>query len=181
MTKYAVPPPDYPLSTIITPFSRESIGVPTRSFIGGQASTAWPSANLGLFVPFVIPPRRSFGSLRAVIANGAAVSGNVDVGVYRSDYSLIASTGAVAQSGTSTIQDLAALAVDLGPGQYYLGMSCSSGTATNTMMTTYAGGTLAALGCFQMAAAHPLPATVTPAVYAQSVLPLFGISRRLVF
>lgn len=181
MTQYAVPQPDVPLSRIITPYSRESVGPTTRNWIPTQASGAWPSANLGLFFPFVIPDRRSFASLRAGVGNGASVTGNVDIGVYDRNFAKLASTGAVAMSGGATVQDLADLILTLGPGLYYLGMSCSSASTNIYMTTGYPGGSLAAVGCFQMASAHPLPTTVTPAVYAQTVVPLFGISRKAVY
>jgi len=181
MTRYAVPPPHRQVSRIITPLSPESVALTAKPFVVSVGSNTWPSANLAIFVPFVIHDRASFASVRAIIANGAAAAGNWDIGVYDESWSRLASTGAVAMSGTGNIQDLAALVATLAPGRYYLAASSSSGTATVWGYTGYPAGLLAAVGLAQQASAHPLPAVAAPAAYAQTFLPVFGLSSQAVF
>lgn len=141
------------------------------------ASTAWPSANLAFAAPFFLRQPTTFRS--AFWANGATVAGNVDVGVYGWLFNLLGSTGAVAASGTSAIQKAALSAsLYLPAGAYFLAMSCSSATNTNRRW----GDTLIQqqhMGVVQMASAHPLPSTFTPASAAtlNGYTPLFGICQ----
>jgi hypothetical protein len=182
MTRYAVPPPARPISRLLTPFAIEALGRAIKTVgTGSLASTAWPSANLALYFPVVIPRRTSFAALRAFLANGATANGNVDIGLYDESWNRLASTGSVAQSGTTTIQDLAALAVTIPPGRYYLGIALSSGTGTAIALGSALAGSLASLGVAQEASAFPLPATATPAVCAQTIVPIFGLSSVAVF
>src|SRR5215472_10595677 len=69
------------------------------------ASAVWSSANRCLFFPFYLEQPRTFQG--ALWANGAAVSGNVNVAVYDATGARQATTGSVAQSGTSAMQSAA--------------------------------------------------------------------------
>ena len=92
--------PIIPAPAIVTPWSNvESIG----AFLAGATlgldlatSTVYPSADTAIFVPFVAPERLIVAQLFA--QNGAAVSGNVDVGIYSEDGALIVSAGSTAQA-----------------------------------------------------------------------------------
>lgn len=179
MTRYAVAPPDELVSLSISVAARESVGTRFRNVLSAQGSVAWGTANLGIWVPFRIPTGNVFSSARAWLLNGTTANGNVDIGIYDESFARLASTGAVAQSGVGALQDLAALSASLAPGRYYLAISLSSATGT-VFSTSVAAAYGAAAGCFQQAAAHPLPATATPALYAQTFVPVFGISSRSV-
>lgn len=181
MTRHAVAPPARPVSRIISPLSPESVALTAKPFVVSVNSNTWPSANLAIFVPFVIPDRTSFAAVRAFTANGGTASGNWDVGVYDESWNRLASTGAVAMAGTGNLQDVAALVAQLGPGRYYLAASSSSGTATIWGYTGYPAGLLAGVGLAQQESAHPLPAIATPAAYTRTFLPVFGLSSQAVF
>ena len=177
MTRYAVPPPHRPVSLFITPFSLESVGAARIGTSSASGSAAWPSANLAMYVPFVIPDRTSFAAVRAFVFNGATASGNFDVGVYNESFSLLFSTGSTAQSGTQAPQAVT-VATTLAPGRYYLGLAFDNNIATVHGTASHVAGTLTALGVLQQASAFPLPSTATPATCTQTFLPGFGISRR---
>src|SRR5688500_5012668 len=86
----------------ITPFSgAQSIGtglIAVTTGLDTAASAAWPSANLALYVPILIPERITVD--RFFSHNGAAVGDNLDLGLYTEDGTRVVSTGSTAQSGT---------------------------------------------------------------------------------
>lgn len=146
----------------------------TNSSASTFASAVWPSANLAMFFPFVITRRRNY--VRAMVANGATVAGNVDIGIYALDGTRLFSTGSTAQAGTSQAQTIT---VDwtLDPGIYHLALALSSATAT-VIRSSPDLQDLRLGGAKQMASAMPLPASATFANFANGFFPLFGISEK---
>jgi hypothetical protein len=139
--------------------------------ISTASSAAWTVANGAFYFPLAI--QRTMVARRLWWANGATVSAsyNVDVGLYldagQKPGARLVSSGSTAQGTASTLQfvDIADTAVPAGV--VWLGMACSSTSAT-FFRTSLAGGAAdAALG-FQEASALPLPATATPAEYSQT-------------
>lgn len=165
-----------PTGLTVTSCSHEA-GIQTRLFsASAPASTAWGTANLAIHVPVNIPVATTF--THAFLCNGATASGNIDIGVYDEAWNRVMSTGSVAQSGTSTLQIVDITDILLGPGRYYLALALSSGTGTTIAFASGTAAHGAGLGYAQQASALPLPATATPARFAQTFLPIFGLSRR---
>lgn len=101
------------------------------AFCGRQtgASTAWFSANTAVTIPFTI--EREIVVARMGWYNGTIVSGTVDVGVYDYDATtLLVSTGATTQAGTSVPQDVSVTNTLLKPGDYRMAMVVSNTTST---------------------------------------------------
>lgn len=150
---------------LIHPWSRYSIGAHllglNLTWGGGPADTA----NKALFVPFYLP---TDAVLRRIgWGNGAAVSGNVDAGVYRQDGGRVVSTGSTVQSGTDSIQTVDITDTALAPGLYY--MACViSNTTGNIRCLSENPNKLAAMGCFQQASALALPSSFTAATMADT-------------
>jgi len=132
--------------------------------LGAGASAVWPTALKAFFFPFTVTgnadeaPRAYTG---AIVMNGAAVSGNLDVGVYDQLGNKIANVGSTAQSGTTAPQRINfATPLQLKPGRYYLAIVLDNGTgatvrwAPTAQMARCAGVRELVLG------ALPLPATV---------------------
>lgn len=109
------------------------------------ASQAWVGANTAVATPVYIPDHRTVKQL--YIFNGATVSGNFDIGLYGAipqsvvaaaeDYpapihpgSLLTSSGATAQAGTSQWQEVNVADVEVGPGWYFLAAAFNNTTAT---------------------------------------------------
>jgi hypothetical protein len=172
-------PPALCISTI----GREAIGSRLACVVDRAVdiftSQTWVTANKALFIPFVLNDPVTVTKLWT--ANGATASGNLDVGIYAPDGTLIVSTGATAQSGTSTIQAVNITDTLVGRGAFYLALSHSS-TAGTYQMISMAGvfGASApisgAMGILEMAAAHALPAAATfAAPTGVTRLPLFGL------
>lgn len=156
---------------------------PARAAFGGSgssAATVWPSANLGIFLPFKL--KGEFLVTKLYWLNGGTAAGNVDIGIYQAQpqagtAALVVSTGATAQSGVSALQKVTlGTAKLLSPGAYYLGLSASLGTATFQDLVLDVS-TMRMVGCGQMAAAHPLPNTVTFAAITAAYWPMMGLSN----
>lgn len=166
-----------PTRDFIIPQMEIAIGLETALITGGagSASTVWPAASTAIFVPFSVAT--PFLIQKVFVQNGATVAGNVDIGVYTTGGSLLAHTGATAQAGVSSTQEIA-LSLHLNPGQYYMALVSDSATATVIAHNAAIAALWRACGVYQMATASPLPATATFAVMAQTLMPIFGIAQR---
>lgn len=137
------------------------------------------TANQLVFWPFFLP--ENFVIKKAFVYNGAAVSGDIDVGVYTPGGTRICSVGSTAQAGTNQIQTMT-LDAKLGAGQYFLAFG--SNTATTVFGTTASGtaGQTNTSGSYGISSAWSsgLPASVTFAGGNTVGFYVVGISRRSV-
>lgn len=136
-----------------------------------NANAVWPTSNLAILVPFVV----SYPTLvRSIVVNIGASSGNLDAGIYDADFTKVVSLGSTASPGTGVREFTALTDTTLMPGLYYMALA-----ADNTTITFNRGAPLAqivqAAGAVQMAAAFPLPTTITPAA-ASAYLPLIRLN-----
>lgn len=142
------------------------------------ASAAWPTANKAILIPFYVAAPTTFQELFFVAGTSPGTTA-YDLGVYSENFDRIVSLGATsAVNTTDTILPSGGGPFNpttLGRGRYYLAMS-SAATTLTTRANTYGNGILRAIGCKQMAAAHPLPATITPAAHVDNYIPLMGLS-----
>lgn len=166
-------PSDRYHKNVISSWSIESVGLGLGTTNLSSGSGAFPSANMAIYVPFAIAG--PYLARKVWWANGLAVSGNVDVGVYSSDGTRLLSAGSTAQATIQSIQSVDTTDVLLLPGSYYLAMSCSTTAATfyRLAANVYSG---VSWGMANQAAALPLPATATFATAAATTVPLFGIT-----
>lgn len=121
-------------------------------------SAVWPGANYVVVMPFSLPYAQTFS--RVSWFNGAAVSGNVDVGIYNEDGSKIVTIGSTAQAGISLIQLVTMTSTPLAAGSYLFAMSVDNGVAAFTRWTTPNSTNFQALGSMTATAVFPLPATL---------------------
>lgn len=140
-----------------------------------SGGAVWPAANDAIFVPFCIFDE-TVTIARVWWYNGTAVAGNVDVGVYDTNGTKLFSSGAIAQAGTSAPQSTDITDYVLGPGAYYMGISCSSASATIFRSAGVDVQMERLMGMFKMASAHVLPATATFAAVDAAYVPLFGLA-----
>lgn len=123
------------------------------------SSNAWPSGTVAIFVPFGIPLPMYVQTFYWF--NGAAIAGNVDMGVYTIDGKKVRSLGAgVIQSGTNVVQsNILSPALHLGAGQYYMGIVFQNVTGTNLSSKGLAptGTMVQVYGMAKMDGAYPLP------------------------
>lgn len=93
-----------------------------------SASTAWGTANLGIYIPVILDvPVRVY---KMSVANGATAGGNTDVGIYDEKGTRLVSIGPTAQAGTSAIQTFDITDTFLMPGTYHLGLANTTTTGT---------------------------------------------------
>lgn len=152
------------------------VGSEAMNHIIGVASAVWPGANRALYVPLYLP--RPATVVKLWWLNGAAVSGNVDVGIYNAtSLARIVSSGSTAQAGTSVVQEVDIADTALGAGVYLLALSCDNTTAAFARTLTDIRICRSA-GVTQEAAAFALPVTATPATAASAYMPVFGASLR---
>ena len=147
-----------------------------RGNLGALTSAGYVSANLGLFFPVRL--QWEFQVNRVFVTNGGTASGNFDIGIYSAGLTRIYSTGSTAQVGTNVNQYVTpATPFKLPPGSYYLAIVMNGTTNTAFRTTGPTAQDFRSVGCFQMASAFALPATATPATYANAYAPLFGITK----
>ena len=162
---------------VIQTWSMEALGIELMTIqrdLSAIGSTTVPAANRAFYIPFMLA--MPIVVTRLWWENGGTVSGNVDVGIYDSVGTRIVSTGATAGSGTIAIQSVDITDTLIGPGRFFLAISCSSATAT--LMATTDAPSLEALrsrGAFNQETAHPLPATATFATVISSFIPVVGL------
>jgi len=168
------------LLTIQT-FGDESVGYTVGDPLNqaGLGSNAWTTANLAVYFPFqVFMP---FLVQKVFWANGATVSGNVDVGVYNTDGVLLLNAGSTAQATINVAQSVAlGTPYLLTPDLYYFGVAASSATATFVGSGVGTPDFMQHFGMGQQSAAPPLPATWTFASASTSTLivPYAGVTNR---
>ena len=147
--------------------------------VTAQASVAWPSANLAMFVPMRLPIPVIVYKL--AIGAGATAAGNFDVGIYDAGGNRLASSGATAKGASvEHIIDIADLKI--GPGLFYLAMSADG---TNNYRVLLPSGTSPVplqktrlYGVMEAAASYVLPATVTFAAATFAPLPMIATYMR---
>lgn len=147
--------------------------------VANPTSTAWPSANAAFLVPFVVSTPTTFVEMFFVTGTTPGTT-NYDLGLYRDDFTRIASLGATAAANTTdTLLPVGGGSigtVTLPRGRYYMAMSSAATTLTVRALAP-TNQLCRALGMFQMAAAHPLPATITPAsMGATTFIPTIGLA-----
>lgn len=157
-------------------------------------AAAVPTQNRAFGIPIAVHRTTTFR--RFGVLNGATINGNFDVGIYTAPdggtSERINSIGATLQVGANNAQFVTlATPVTLNPGVYMMVFSQSSATGTYQQMPSLdaAAGWLAAsnagqaailMGILVMAAAHPLPATITwavPNAAADDVPPFIFLSQ----
>ena len=138
-------------------------------------SAIWPTANLALFIPLYLP--ESITTTKLFWGNGDVVSGNVDMGIYQTSGTRLASTGSTAQAGTSGPQSVA-LATTLPTGTYYLALAMNNITGRMTRSTGVNVGLARAAGMMEQASAFPLPAAATFATLTTNYVPSLGLVLR---
>lgn len=181
------PPAFRSASFIISPASPEAIGDYISNFRPGNInSQVNPTAQLVYYTPFwLTDPVTVF---KVAWGNGAAVAGNVDVGVYNADANgapatRLAAAGATAMAGVSGLQEVDTTDTILpGDSLYYLGFVATDAATAAFSRFTFALGEVEAMGVCTQASQTSLPATATPAKPGGAVvfLPLHGIACRTI-
>ena len=92
----------------INSWSMQSLGVPLVTSQSVPTSNNYVTPNLAVFVPFWVPEPVVITKMGW--GNGTAVAGNIDVGISDESGNRLVSAGSTAQSGTSALQVVDAVA-----------------------------------------------------------------------
>src|SRR5574341_2665086 len=88
---------------VITTRSLFSMGVELAAVAAAAPSSqAWLVANRATYIPFNLPVDGIVQHL--AVQNGAAVSGNINIGIYDAALARIVSSGSTPQAGTNQVQ-----------------------------------------------------------------------------
>ena len=147
----------------------------------GAATSVAATANRAYYFPLYID--RHITVQKLWVLNGAAVSGNIDLGLYNSAGGLpttkIISSGATVHANANVIQEVDITDTFLkGPAIYFFGIAADNGTSTFYTQSPGSVGVVRYMGIQQQASAYPLPSTATPAT-PSATLYIGGIACRL--
>lgn len=156
--------------------ARHSIDTQSNSWLhaaGFPAAAAWPSADMAIYVPIAVPNRVLVHKLW--FASADIGTGNVDMALYSATGTAVVAATETAKSATSTEQVFDVTDTVIGPGLYYVGLSCSNNTDTFNRFSFAAPMSLA-FGILTEASAYPLPATATFAAnQTLAYIPIAGL------
>lgn len=166
-----------PGEIVISTWTRQSLGVPLIALGQSAAGQGYIAANLVLYIPFHVPEATILTKLFWV--NGNAVTGNLDIGLYQTDGTLLVSSGTTAQTGTNTIQITDITDTAIARGTYYFGIVGDTTGATQKLFAALpAVGIMQALGILEQASVTlPLATNASPATFAavsHAFVPIIG-------
>lgn len=137
-------------------WTMESVAWP-GSHLATIASTAWPLANLALYVPFYV--NEAVTVYEAGVGTGATAGGNYDIGIYTTAGVRLVSSGT--QGRTASTWEVAPLTdTELQPGWYYAAMS-ADGTNNYSGNASITAGHCEAMGIIEQGSAFTLPDPAT--------------------
>ena len=137
------------------------------------AGAAWPTAGLAIYVPVIVP--RAIIVKRLWYANGNTATGNYDIGLYDASGAAIVRRGSTAKNTTPGEAVWDCTDTTIGPGLYYLALSCSNNTDTFYRWTPTVP-VATANGLLTETSAMPLPTTATFAItQSLAYLPVLGL------
>lgn len=172
---------DFPKSVevprlIVHPFMQNSIGFNQAIVPYPTGTTAWPSANAAIYIPFVIGASTTI--VKFFWLNGATVSGNIDVGIYDSQGNRLVSSGSTVQTTINVIQSVDTTDLTLQPGLYYMAMAMDN---TSGVIRASAGTAILnrASGIYSQASAFPLPSSATFAGTTLNIVPALFLTARV--
>lgn len=144
----------------------------------GPTSQNYIAANVVVYIPFFV--REAITITKLWWPNGAAVAGNIDVGVYNDAGTLQISTGTTVVAGISQVQTVDVTDTTIARGRYYLAIvSDTSGVTQKVMAVLPAAGIAQSLGLLEQAAVTlPLATNASPATFAKytrAFIPVVGL------
>lgn len=165
----------------ISSYSMECYGPAriTNAADPGEGSATWPQANITIYLPLLLEFPKYVTKLFWV--NGAAVSGNCALALYRVDTisqsqaAQLVTTGTTAQATINAVQKTTlGTPILLNPGLYMFGMGCDNTTAQ--FMRSAMANLPMRIGGAQAEGNYPPPNPSNAQSTGQSYWPLCGIS-----
>lgn len=160
-------------SPTVTITTTDDLSLGDGAYSTAPSSAVWVSANRALFIPFSLYAPATAYSM--VMMNGAAVSGNLDMGIYTEDGTRLASFGATAQVGLNRTQRFTfASPLNLAAGNYYMASVFNNATG-QVFRRAWSANVGRIFAVYQQGTAFPLPARATFAINSSGFLPIMGV------
>jgi hypothetical protein len=166
MTLYSPAYPNAWTQIVLGTMSIQSVGYGAQECNAGTVGgAAWPAANLVIYTPFWVAEPTT---VTKVWWNVVAVAGNIDLGIYDSAGTLLASAGTTVVAGANTLQTVDITDITLARGNYYFGMVADTVTTLSLGRVAPAAGICQALGLLeQTSVTLPLATNASPATFAK--------------
>lgn len=168
-----------PAEVTVTAWSYQSLG---ESLVAVQATSPtsqnYIAANVVIYIPFWVPTPAT--AMKMVMPTGSAAAGNVDLGIYGTDGTLLVSTGTTALTVVTNTQEFNITDTTLTRGLYYMAIvSDTSGVTQKVIASLPAAGILQSFGLLEQASVTlPLATNASPATFAKytrAFIPMFGV------
>jgi len=158
---------------LISTASPESLGPEIAAFGLTNAGTTWPSANLAIYIPFVL--QSPITVVKMFVLNDDAVSGNIDVGIYNTDGTRLVSSGSTTHADTNAMQVFDVTDTTLAAGYYFF--ACALDNTTGKLSRwPVPSDRERAMGIHVQTSAFALPSTATFAAATGDDAPMIGLS-----
>lgn len=161
----------------VGPFTYEGLAPSSiEQFSSAPADANWQAINRALLFPLILPS--NLDVVQCFMVNGAAVSGNSDIGLYDSGGNRLFHTGAInnVPAGLQGVTLNPFVYSLLKNTFYFLALSLDNATHRfrGLQPTSHEG----SWGFWAAAASYPLPATITPTVstVVTDIVPFFGLT-----
>jgi hypothetical protein len=158
---------------VISTLSLDSVGSLMSLNPTNPASAVFPSANRAYYYPFYVST--PILPLIMFIVNGAAVSGNFDIGIYTAAGTKLWSIGTTQQLNINTVQKVTYAGPTLGVGTFMMAVVLDNGTGTLQRGAISSVPIAQRAGIKTQNTAFPLPATATYAAPASAFVPVIGL------
>ena len=167
-------------SVLVHPWAHAALGVDLQAMGQGTFGSQTWTANLAVYIPFTLARPKTIAKF--FWANGGTLGGNTDVGVYSFGLTKLSSSGPTANSGVSDLQVVDVTDLVIGPGRYWLALTCDSGTQIFGSCDSVNVSAQDCLGIKQEAAGYSSGLKASPTLSAPTVqsVPMFGFTPRSV-
>lgn len=140
---------------------------------GIPASTAYPLANLALYVPFSVS--ETVTAYEGWVITGTTAGGNFDIGIYSAAGSRLTSAGSTARTASAINNTTTMTDQVLSPGiRYY--MAFSADATSNYFAAATAAGLNESMGMLESTTSFVLPSGPTLSRTTRAYVPHFGLN-----
>ena len=165
------PPATNGILTTTTIRSLDTMGyVPGSSVI---VSTAYPLANLAIYVPFSVS--EPVTAYEGWVVTGTVAGGNFDIGIYSAAGVRLTSSGATARTASDVNNTTTMTNYDLKPGLYYY-MAFAADATSNYFAAAQVAGLYEVHGVLESTSSYVLPSGPTLSRTTRAYMPWFGLN-----
>lgn len=162
---------------VVHTYSQEALDLSYLAMATGATGTVTVVQNQAYFYPFRLDVGAT--AMKLYYITGPTQNGNVDMGIYDSQFNAVITSGSTAQGAANTLNALDITDTSLPPGNYWVAFASNSATATVFANADGDELSMGVLPYYVQASAFALPTTTATPVKstaASPVLMLLGVS-----